>query len=206
MLLQTLESYFTKYREQVIGIDQTFESPFGTKKIVYADWTASGRLYAPIEEILRYEIAPFVGNTHTETTITGSMMTLAYHEAQRIIKTHVGASESDVIISCASGMTGVVNKFQRMLGLRVHENFKPLIHLPEEDRPIIFCSHMEHHSNQTTWLETIADVEVIHCDDQGLVDLKYLHQLIDKYKNRKLKIAAITSCSNVTGIFAPITK
>jgi selenocysteine lyase/cysteine desulfurase len=62
---------------------------------------------------------------------------------------------------------------------------------------------MEHHSNQTSWLETIADVVLIEPDEKGLVNLKHLEHLLDLYKERKLKIAAVTSCSNVTGIFTP---
>ena len=42
-----LEEYFKKYRDNIIGIDQTFDSPYGLQKIIYADWTASGRLYRP---------------------------------------------------------------------------------------------------------------------------------------------------------------
>jgi selenocysteine lyase/cysteine desulfurase len=120
-----------------------------------------------------------------------------------IIKEHVHAAKSDILISSSSGMTGVINKFQRILGLRIHERFAKQIHLSEEDTPIIFCTHMEHHSNQTTWLETVADVEVIHPDEYGLVDLTHLAQLLLQYAHRKVKIAAITSCSNVTGIFTP---
>lgn len=198
-----LEKYFDRFRRNIIGIDQTFESPYGTQRIVYADWTASGRLYGPIENLLLNEIYPFVGNTHTETTITGSTMTEAYHKAREIIKKHVGASHQDVLISSNSGMTGVINKFQRILGLKLHERFRDKISIPESERPIVFCTHMEHHSNQTTWLETIADVEVIHATDEGLVDLEYFKQLLVKYANRPVKIAAITSCSNVTGIFTP---
>ena len=77
------------------------------------------------------------------------------------------------------------------------------VELAEEDRPIVFVSHMEHHSNQTSWLETLADVEVILPNEDGLMDLEYLKGLLKKYKNRKVKIAAITSCSNVTGIKTP---
>ena len=194
---QNLEAYFKPYRENVIGYNQEFQTPFGKKKIVYADWTASGRLYRPIEELLLNEVAPFVGNTHTETTVTGSSMTLAYHRAKDIIKKHVGARKSDILISSNSGMTGVVNKFQRILGLKIHEKFRSLVALPEELRPIVFVSHMEHHSNQTSWLETLADVEIIQANDVGLVDLENLKTLLEKYKKRKIKIAAVTSCSNV---------
>ena len=48
----SLEKYFSPFREQVVGRDQTFISPFGKKKIIYADWTASGRIYKGIEEKL----------------------------------------------------------------------------------------------------------------------------------------------------------
>ena len=47
---ETLEEYFQTFRSQVIGINQEFDSPYGKKKIIYADWTASGRLYQPIEQ------------------------------------------------------------------------------------------------------------------------------------------------------------
>lgn len=198
-----LEDYFKPFREKVIGFDQQFLTPYGEKKIIYADWTASGRQYRPIEELLLNDIAPFVGNTHTETTVTGCSMTMAYHHAKDLIKKHVGAHQSDILISSNSGMTGVVNKFQRILGLKIHEKYRSLVGLPEEVRPIVFVSHMEHHSNQTSWLETLADVEIIQADDQGLVDLDSLRALLEKHKKRKTKIAAVTSCSNVTGIKTP---
>lgn len=199
----SLEKYFEPYRQQVIGGQQTFDGPYGKKQIIYADWTASGRLYGPIEDRLRNEIMPFVANTHTETTVTGCAMTDAYHHAIHLIKEHVGAQQDDVLISEGSGMTGVVNKFQRILGFKIHEQYQRRIKLTREERPIIFVTHMEHHSNQTTWLETIAEVEIIEPTPDGLVDLNELKRLLVKYSDREIKIAAITSCSNVTGIMTP---
>ena len=192
--------YFEKFRKNIIGNNIEFETPYGIKRLIYADWTASGRLYGPIEDKLKNEIEPYVGNTHTETSLTGTVMTLAYHEAKNIIKRHVNAGDNDVLICAESGMTGVINKFQRILGIKLHEKFRDKIKIPEEDRPVIFITSMEHHSNQTSWLETIGDVVIIGLDDEGLTDLEHFKRLIDKYKNRKMKIAAITSCSNVTGI------
>ena len=196
----SLEVYFQQFRKHIIGIDQTFVSPFGEKKLVYTDWTASGRLYRPIEDKLTNDFGPFVANTHTETSTSGAAMTLAYHEARNIIKRHVNADENDVLITEGSGMTGVVNKFQRILGLKITESLKEHTLVPDELRPIVFVSHMEHHSNQTSWLETIADVEVVPCNDEGLVCLDSFEKCILKHEHRKLKIASITSCSNVTGI------
>jgi selenocysteine lyase/cysteine desulfurase len=198
-----LEQYFEQFRNNIIGINQEFESPYGQKKIIYTDWTASGRLYSSIEQKLMNEFGPFVANTHTETTVSGTAMTKAYHKARSIIKQHINANTDDVLITDGTGMTGVVNKFQRILGLKIPENLKEFINLPEEKKPIVFISHMEHHSNQTSWLETIADVVVIPSDSSGLFSLENLAFLLEKYKDRALKIASITSCSNVTGIKTP---
>ncbi len=198
-----LEQYFEKYRKGIVGIDSTFKGPYGEKKIIYADWTASGRLYGPIEDRLYKELGPFVGNTHTGTTITGKRMTEAYHYALKYIKKHVNAGLDDVIISSNSGMTGVVNKFQRILGLKIHEKFQPLIQFEENERPLILVTHMEHHSNQTSWIETLGDVIVIPSDNEGLVDLEKLKDLLYKYKDREKKMAAVTSYSNVTGVATP---
>ena len=198
-----LEQYFNQFRSNIIGIDQEFETPFGTQKIIYTDWTASGRLYRPIEEKLCNEFGPFVANTHTETTVSGTAMTKAYHEAKHIIKNHVNSNEDDVLIVSGNGMTGVVNKFQRILGLKVPENLRKYIDIPEEIRPVVFVTHMEHHSNQTSWLETIAKVEVIPPDNDGLFSLKNLEKLLEEYKDCTLKIASVIGGSNVTGIQTP---
>ncbi len=195
-----LEEYFEPFRRKTIGYGKEFKTNFGLKKIVYADWIASGRLYSEIEEKIANQFGPFVGNTHTETSVTGTSMTKAYHYSHEIIKRHVNASEKDIIITAGFGMTAVINKFQRILGLKAPEQLLPYIKLPEELKPVVFITHMEHHSNQTSWLETLADVEIIEPTDEGLVDYEYLEELLEKHKNRKLKIGSFTACSNVTGI------
>lgn len=226
------QQYFQSFRKNIIGIDKSFETPYGGKKMIYADWTASGRAYAPIEERLQKDIMPLLANTHTETTVTGTAMTRAYEQAKHIIKQHVHAGPDDVLIFAGSGMTGAVNKLQRLLGLRIperimdyvkpgrlpsasalknstvsiHSLFSEYLDIDPELRPIIFVSHMEHHSNQTSWLETIADVEIIPNDENGNIKLEGLEQLLLKHKDRKNKIAAITGCSNVTGIQTPYHK
>lgn len=200
----SLEAYFQRFREHIIGIDQRFKGPHNpSQKVLYTDWTASGRMYGPIERLLTGSVYPYVANTHTETNLTGKAMTQAYHKALMTIKEHVGATDKDVVICSNSGMTGVQNKFLRILGLRIHERYKDLVKLPEKERPVVFVTHMEHHSNQTSWLETICDVEIINPCSKGLVDLDHFAQLIEQYKDRNIKYAAITACSNVTGIVTP---
>src|ERR1700753_2151737 len=83
-----LGNYFARFRSNIIGNQQSFQFPYGQKQILYADWTASGRAYRPIEEKLQNEIIPFVANTHTNSTVTGTLMTDAYKLAKQIIKQH----------------------------------------------------------------------------------------------------------------------
>ena len=225
----SLEQFFASFRSQIIGQHQPFDSPYGQQELLYADWTASGRAYGPIEACIQQQIMPFLANTHTETTLTGRLMSQAYEQAKEIIKHHVQANEDDVLIFCGSGTTAAVNKLQRILGLRLPERIldyirkesrparqvvtdnQPTIQqhlfsclpLDEALKPVVFVTHMEHHSNQISWLETIATVEIIPPTEDGNVDLMQFTRLLNQYQHRKTKIAAITACSNVTGIQTP---
>jgi selenocysteine lyase/cysteine desulfurase len=201
-----MQQHLQEIRKNIIGINHSFTSPFGKKKILYADWTASGRCYMPLEQYLIEEVYPYVANTHTRTTYTGTRMTDLYQNALLTIKKHVGADDNEAIICSNAGMTGVVNKLQRMLGLRLHESFADKIQIADADRPVVFITHMEHHSNHTTWLETICTVEIIPPNEAGEVDFVALEQLLNLYADRKLKICSVTACSNVTGVYTPYHK
>ncbi|WP_445490887.1 aminotransferase class V-fold PLP-dependent enzyme [Niallia sp. 03133] len=190
-----LEAYFKPIKDNIIGNDFTFSTANGMQSLLYADWTASGRLFHKIEEKMVAELGPYVANTHTESNITGTYMTKAYNEAKQIIKKHVHANEEDAIFFAGFGMTAVVNKLQRMLGLKKQYD-KPI---PEEQKPIVFVTHMEHHSNYLSWVETIADVAVIRPTLKGDVDTAHLQEILEANKHRKIKIGAFTACSNVTG-------
>ena len=106
-----LEQFFSQFRDQIIGADQTFRSPYGVQNLIYADSTASSRLYRPIEGKIGNEFGPFVANTHTETSTSGAAMTLAYHEARNIIKKHVNASEDDVFENASLEPTNSLASF-----------------------------------------------------------------------------------------------
>ena len=196
--MKYLEDYFSSFREKTIGYKYQYKTIYGLQTMIYADWIASGRLYAPIEEKISKYLGPFVANTHTETSETGTLMTKAYHRSHQKIKEHLGANSKDVIITAGAGMTAVINKFQRILGLK-----KTITFSKEEDRPVVFVTHMEHHSNHTSWYATNCDVVVIPPKDDLLVDPENLRKEIEKYKNRKFKIGAFSAASNITGIITP---
>lgn len=200
----TTERYFKQFRKNIIGQDQHYRTPYGRKKIIYADWIASGRLYGPIENLITHSFGPFVGNTHTETSENGRLMTEAYHIAQQKIKEHVNAGPDDVILTTGYGMTGAVVKFQRILGLKFFEDPSAVNSLKDVDKPVVFITHMEHHSNQTSWYETCAEVVVVEPGPDLLVDLGNLESELIRYKDRRMKIGSFTACSNVTGIRNPV--
>ncbi len=204
--VSNLEKYFNRFRENIIGCNTSFESPYGTKPIIYGDWIASGRLYKTIEDKLTNTFGPFVANTHTETSETGTKMTLSYHYAQQRIKQHVNAGPNDVIITAGSGMTTVINKLQRILGLKGCDSFQAGGCAKTLECPVVFITHMEHHSNQTSWLETTAEVVQIKPDKDLLVDLDDLREKLELYKDRQFKIGSFTACSNVTGVFTDYHK
>lgn len=195
-----LETYFDEFRNNIIGKELIYNSPYGQKKMLYADWIASGRLYRPIEERITCGIGPWVANTHTETSESGTLMTKAYHLAHRLIKDHVKAGPEDVIITAGSGMTKVVNKLQRILGLRLCGEAPEKKCQNKKNRPVVFITHMEHHSNQTSWYESNVDVVVLDPDENLLVCTDNLREKLKEYPDRPLKIGAFTACSNVTGI------
>lgn len=198
-----LEHYFSEFRANTVGVKHSFESIYGTQNLLYADWIASGRLYAPIEDIMLHKIGPMIANTHSFSSQTGKASTYAYQHARQLIKDHVNAYDTDCLVATGTGMTAALNKLQRIMGVRSEDNIYNVELNFDDDRPIVFITHMEHHSNQVPWYETIADVVVLPCDENNLVDPKILSEELKKYESRRLKIGSFTACSNVTGIITP---
>ncbi len=198
----SLEEYFRPFRANTIGHDLVFKGPYGPQPVIYADWIASGRLYGPIESKLQTQFGPYVANTHTETTLTGTLMTRAYHRSHQLIKEHVNAGPNDIILTAGFGMTAVINKLMRILSLKGCGG-KDGDCVKKGDKPVVFLTHMEHHSNHTSWFETTAEVVMIEPDRDLLVDLEDLRKKLELYQDRKFKIGSFTACSNVTGVKTP---
>lgn len=53
-------------RSQVIGAEAEFASPFGTRRITYADHTASGRCLRFVEEFVQRNVLPYYGARHQQ--------------------------------------------------------------------------------------------------------------------------------------------
>ena len=103
-------------RQQIVGVDSTFETPFGERLMVYCDYTASGRCLRFVESYLQ-SLQRVYANTHTEDDITGRSMSQLLHEAEEAIKLSVNAGPNGRIVCCGTGATGAIDKLQQIIGV-----------------------------------------------------------------------------------------
>ena len=201
---QDREALIAHVRRSVIGEVEAVATPFGPRRVIYADYTASGRSLTFIEDHLRQVVLPLYANTHTETSGTGRQTTRFREDAREIIAEAFGAGEEHVVLFTGTGSTGAIDKLVRALGLRIPAELDARYGLsdriPAGMRPVVFIGPYEHHSNELPWRETIADVVRIPEDADGHVDLDALEQALLAHTDRPLRIGAFSAASNVTGI------
>jgi selenocysteine lyase/cysteine desulfurase len=193
-----------RIRACVIGDDHVMETPYGRRRVTYADYTASGRALTFIEDYIRELVLPAYANTHTESSGTGLQTTRLREDAREIIRRAVGGDDDTVVVFAGSGSTGAIDKLIGILGLRIPSEMEDRWHLsrhiPREDRPVVFVGPYEHHSNEIPWRESVADVVEIRQDADGGVCLDHLREQLERHAARRLKIGSFSAASNVTGI------
>jgi len=196
-------------RSAVIGDDEAIVTPFGVRRVSYADYTASGRSLSFIEDFIRETVLPLYANTHTESSGTGLQTTRFREDARRIVREACGANEREhAVIFCGSGSTGAIATLIDCLGLRLpaelDDRYALLERIPSSDRPVVFIGPYEHHSNDLPWRESIADLVTVPEDHDGRIDLAALERSLQEHADRPLKIGSFSAASNVTGILSDV--
>jgi selenocysteine lyase/cysteine desulfurase len=183
-----------RIRNSVIGDDAVLDGPFGPRRMVYADATASGRSLSFIEDFVREQVLPMYANTHTEASATGRHTTALREEARGVIREAVNGRQDDVVIFCGTGATGAIDKLIRLLAWDPRE------------RPVVFIGPYEHHSNELPWRESTAELVTIRQDPAGIIDLDHLEYELRRHAERALKIGSFSAASNVTGVVTDVDR
>ena len=212
---------FDFLRRQIVGIDSSFDTPFGRRLMVYCDYTASGRCLVFVERYLQ-TLQRIYANTHTEDDVTGRSMSRLLHEAEATIKAAVNAGPRGRIVACGTGATGAIDKLQQIVGVALppatrralsdelrqflgDERFEAFRTFQHSHQPVVFVGPYEHHSNEVTWRQGLATVVEVNLARDGGVDLAHLESLLQdpRYQGR-LRIGSFSAASNVTGMRSPV--
>jgi len=212
---------FDFLRRQIVGIDSSFDTPFGRRLMVYCDYTASGRCLVFVERYLQ-TLQRVYANTHTEDDVTGRSMSRLLHEAEAIIKRSVNAGPQGRIIACGTGATGAIDKLQQILGVALppatrrvlgdelreflgEERYEAFCDFQRSHEAVVFVGPYEHHSNEVTWRQGLATVVEVNLARDGGVDLGHLEALLlePQYRDRP-RIGSFSAASNVTGMRSPV--
>ena len=200
-------------REQTLGVDAPVQTPFGERLLVYADYTASGRCLAFVEDYCR-ELATLYANSHTEDSLTGYATTHLLHDAEAAIKRALNAGPDGKVVTCGTGSTGAIHKLQEILGVAIPPaTLQTLrttlgddgIEAVRAEQPVVFVGPYEHHSNEVTWREGLATVVEVDLTPDGSLDLAHLERLLQdpQWEGRRL-IGSFSAGSNVTGLKTPV--
>ncbi|KAM0838962.1 hypothetical protein ACQ4PT_060629 [Festuca glaucescens] len=191
-------------RSQIIGAEAEFASPFGTRRLTYADHTASGRCLQFVEEFVQRNVLPYYGNTHTVDSYVGLHTGELAGEAARYVKRSLGGGPRDALLFCGTGCTAAIKRLQEVAGMAVPPTLRSLVleALPPSDRWVVFLGPYEHHSNLLSWRESLAEVvEIGLRQDDGLLDVGALEAaLAAPERAGRPMLGSFSACSNVTGL------
>jgi selenocysteine lyase/cysteine desulfurase len=188
-------------REGLVGENACIEGPAGPKRLLYADYVASGRALHQIEAFLLNEVLPYYANSHTEASYCGSFTTRLREEARREIMRIVGAGQETRVIFAGSGATAGINKLVRLLDIERRAW--------AGEKIVVFVGPYEHHSNLLPWRESGAAIVEIEEAAAGGPDLERLSEALAQTAGAALRIGAFSAASNVTGIVTaagPVTR
>uniref|UniRef100_A0A7N0TNS8 Aminotransferase class V domain-containing protein n=1 Tax=Kalanchoe fedtschenkoi TaxID=63787 RepID=A0A7N0TNS8_KALFE len=203
MRIAKAEKRIAWLRSQIIGGDAEFESPFGRRRITYADHTASGRALKYTEAFIVNNVLPFYGNTHTSDSYVGHHTTTMVHEASHFIKTTLGGGPNDALLFCGSGSTAAIKRLQEVMGIAITPTMRGRVleTLDDQERWVVFVGPYEHHSNLLSWRHSLAEVVEIGLDENGKLDVEELRAQLDRYQLAcRPLLGSFSACSNATGL------
>ncbi|KPQ14545.1 MAG: Selenocysteine lyase [Rhodobacteraceae bacterium HLUCCA09] len=183
-------------RAGLIGRDAVIEGPFGPVRLLYADWVASGRALAQVEDAVREHVLPFYANSHTEASHCGMVTTRLREAARAVALAHVAGGADCHAIFSGSGATAGIARLVSLLDLPAR--------VRAGARVVVLHGPYEHHSNLLPWRESGAEVIEVAEAPGGGVDMAALDAGLDAAQGAETIVGAFSACSNVTGILTDV--
>lgn len=183
-------------QQSVVGLDEQVTLLDGTRTTyINFDNASSTPSLLPVQEKIN-EFCKWYSNIHRGTGFKSQLSSWVFEEARNIIARFVGADASSAVIFCKN-TTEAINK----LALRFQ---CPMINAmgKNAEKPVIFTSIMEHHSNELPWRK-VGKVVHIDINADGTVKSSDLYAKLKEYQG-KVCLVAISGASNVTGYINPI--
>lgn len=176
------------------------------KGVYYFDFTASALALKSVEKQIR-KILPYYANIHSDSSLNAFKMQKYYENARDIIKNSLKLTQDFALISCGTGSSAAIKKFQELLGIYIppfvkEKYFKNLDH---KKLPLVIVGPYEHHSNELSFREGLCECIRVNLDKNGEIDFLELEKILEKNKKRKI-IASFSLASNVTGILSDYKK
>ncbi|MEM1065617.1 MAG: aminotransferase class V-fold PLP-dependent enzyme [Pseudomonadota bacterium] len=179
----------------LIGEDAVVEGPYGPKRMIYADYVASGRALRQIEAVVMEDFLPHYANSHTEASSNGATMTRLRRAARAIIAKACRATDDHAVIFSGNGATQGLNRLVHLFGL------PQMVRCGA--RPLVILGPYEHHSNILPWRESGAEVVALPEAEDGGPDRSALDTVLARAGGRPV-IGAFSAASNVTGILSDV--
>lgn len=184
-----------RLHEDLVGGNAQIEGPFGRKRLVYADYVASGRALGMIERFILDQVLPYYANSHTEASYCGGFVTRLRREARARIAKSCKAGAEHAVIFAGAGATAGINKLVHLFGL--------------DDAVLagnatVILGPYEHHSNILPWRESGAEIIEIGEDAKGGPDLIQLRKALAAHAHKQVLVGAFSAASNVTGITSDV--
>ncbi|KAF7987829.1 hypothetical protein HCN44_003692 [Aphidius gifuensis] len=175
--------------DNVIGKGGTFFGPFGRRKVVYCDYTASGRSLQFLEDYIVKEVLPCLGDTRASTSICSLQSSLFRHEARDIVRHAVNANDQDAVLFTGHGTEDALRVLLR--------------HLDLPRRPaVVFVGPFEHHANLRPWREHGSKVVRITETKEGFLDLNDLERKLIEERTTGMMVGYFSAASCITGVLA----
>lgn len=169
-----------------------FKQKIYGKSLVYLDNAATTQKPECVLSKITEAYTSINANVHRSIHYLGQMATEQYESARSTIKRHINAKHEREII-LMSGATEALNMLASVFGSA----------FVDRDSEIV-VTEMEHHSNLLPWKiiceQTRAKLVVLPVTQAGEIRIKDLKNVL----NPRVKLAALTYISNVTGTVNPV--